>query len=596
MARLVGRYPPPPAAAMGYPRIKCGFIFRISLTPCPYRTSVNNIEPPRSVFISYATPDKDRANEICGYLEGLGHRCWIAPRDIQPGRDYGEEIIRGIEDSRCLVLVLSAAANASRFVKREVERAVSKAKPIFPVRVEDVLPSPALEFHLASIQFLDAWKGVMKTHVEELSRAISEKTDSPVAPQPRPPVRPRWKQPAAVAGALGVVVVLVSLSAVLSRRPAPVSPVTPTPQASPTAQATSRADRPQSKQREPKAQALSCRPGEGATLRCDVAETGRIKVRSKAGEELVVEAGTGEASNRTSFKTSIRETFVPWPGPGATAELASAEGPWGPPQPLPNLVDRPTAAFIAAGAAGKPPLAYTIYRNDNWKFLFFAPPETADVEWTVDNKGFQRVEPMPWQQQMGGPFWIDSTDPKGMHLSLRWRKAGDEWSAPAEYSFDTGKSRGKVAASLADPAKQIACRRTPAKSTWTICKAAGSYALGEIFQALRWGLSDSSLADASAYDFDGLSARLLAAVPPRPNCDERQTSCVDSRNAAEGARRSLDYDLRNTKPTLVSWQRAGADYRSDFLVIDSTAAEVFFKTTPLGGGEATLVRIPVGTR
>lgn len=127
-----------------------------------------------SAFISYASPDSEKADEICASLEERGLRCWIAPRDVRAGREYGEEIIRGIERSRCLVLVLSEAANESTFVRREVERAVSKKKPVFPIRVEEVVPSPALEFFVASTHWIDAWTGDIVTHIDRLARDLKD--------------------------------------------------------------------------------------------------------------------------------------------------------------------------------------------------------------------------------------------------------------------------------------------------------------------------------------------------------------------------------------------------------------------------------------
>ncbi|HEX9752480.1 MAG TPA: toll/interleukin-1 receptor domain-containing protein, partial [Methyloceanibacter sp.] len=65
------------------------------------------------------------------------------------GRSYGDEIIRGIESTRSFVLVLSKASNDSAFVAREVERAVSKKKPIFAVRIANVEPAPSLELFIS---------------------------------------------------------------------------------------------------------------------------------------------------------------------------------------------------------------------------------------------------------------------------------------------------------------------------------------------------------------------------------------------------------------------------------------------------------------
>src|SRR5262245_10875317 len=98
------------------------------------------------VFISYSSKDKPVADAVCANLEANGIRCWIAPRDILPGQDWGESIIDAINQSRIMVLVFSSSANTSPQIKREVERSVSKGIPIIPFRIEDVPLSKSLEY------------------------------------------------------------------------------------------------------------------------------------------------------------------------------------------------------------------------------------------------------------------------------------------------------------------------------------------------------------------------------------------------------------------------------------------------------------------
>ena len=66
---------------------------------------------PRDVFVSYSTRDKAAADAVCASLEINGLRCWIAPRDIVPGMDWGEAIIDAMNTSRVMVLVFSSHAN-----------------------------------------------------------------------------------------------------------------------------------------------------------------------------------------------------------------------------------------------------------------------------------------------------------------------------------------------------------------------------------------------------------------------------------------------------------------------------------------------------
>lgn len=127
-----------------------------------------------SAFVSYASEDRDKAEEICASLEARGAVCWIAPRNVRAGREYADEIIAGLERSACVVLVLSGAANASMFVRREVERAVSKQKRVVPVRIAEVTPTAGLELFISGTQWLDAWTGDWSDHMDRLSRELAD--------------------------------------------------------------------------------------------------------------------------------------------------------------------------------------------------------------------------------------------------------------------------------------------------------------------------------------------------------------------------------------------------------------------------------------
>jgi hypothetical protein len=96
----------------------------------------------------------------------------MAPRDIAPGLDYGEQIIDAIEETSVLLLILSESSNHSLFVRREVERAIAKGKIIIPMRIQPVQPSRALEFFISTLQWVDAWEQPVATYVDALARTI----------------------------------------------------------------------------------------------------------------------------------------------------------------------------------------------------------------------------------------------------------------------------------------------------------------------------------------------------------------------------------------------------------------------------------------
>lgn len=124
------------------------------------------------VFVSYSNKDKNVANAIVAELEQEGIRCWIAPRDITPGRSWGEAINEAIEFSKFMVIVLSENSNQSRQVVREVERAVANNVIIIPFRIEDIDPTGAMAYFLSTEHWLDALTPPLEKHIQKLTNTI----------------------------------------------------------------------------------------------------------------------------------------------------------------------------------------------------------------------------------------------------------------------------------------------------------------------------------------------------------------------------------------------------------------------------------------
>lgn len=114
----------------------------------------------KKIFISHSSKDADLAMGLCDYLELNGKECFIAPRDIRPGFEYAEEIVRGIDNSDTIILLLTKDANKSPHVLREVERAVSKNIPIMICKLEEVTLSKSMEYFLMTHQWMDINKDV----------------------------------------------------------------------------------------------------------------------------------------------------------------------------------------------------------------------------------------------------------------------------------------------------------------------------------------------------------------------------------------------------------------------------------------------------
>ncbi|MCC6424403.1 MAG: toll/interleukin-1 receptor domain-containing protein [Phycisphaerales bacterium] len=167
------------------------------------------MQPPSThdIFISHSIKDKESAEAVCAALEQAGLRCWIAPRDVLAGVNWGSAILGAINSSRAMVLVFSSHANHSPHVLREVERAVHHGVPIIPLRIEDVPPADALEFFISVQHWLDATTGPLESHLDALiatlHRLLAESPRAAATTAPPPPLpaarhkRNRWILPLA---------------------------------------------------------------------------------------------------------------------------------------------------------------------------------------------------------------------------------------------------------------------------------------------------------------------------------------------------------------------------------------------------------------
>ena len=124
------------------------------------------------VFISYSHADKAIADATCATLEHAGIRCWIAPRDIMPGDEWGAAIVKAIDQCRAMVLIFSASANSSKQIRREVERAVHAGATIIPVRIENVAPTEAMAYFMSTVHWLDAMTAPLDNHLQRLAASL----------------------------------------------------------------------------------------------------------------------------------------------------------------------------------------------------------------------------------------------------------------------------------------------------------------------------------------------------------------------------------------------------------------------------------------
>lgn len=158
-----------------------------------------------NAFISYASVNQPMALEICSQLEAAGQRCWIAPRDIRPGHDYRQEILRGLGEAHVLLLVYSKEAAASPHVVREVSLADEERKTVVPVRIDDTPPTGPLRYVLFGKHWVDYHRDpgdAIRQLRETIGQAVGEARPLPPTTELAPPTHQRGTSgpPAPAAG------------------------------------------------------------------------------------------------------------------------------------------------------------------------------------------------------------------------------------------------------------------------------------------------------------------------------------------------------------------------------------------------------------
>jgi hypothetical protein len=217
------------------------------------------------VFVSHSVKDKAVADAIVARLEADSVTCWIAPRDVVPGADWGESIIDAIEASRIMILIFSRNADASPQIKREVERAVNKGVYIIPFRVDDIPPTKSLEYFISTSQWMDAFSPPLERHLDNLPKTVEAVLKRPPLPGanvpaqpekpsiPKPPVRPSRRKSILIAITIAALVIVggagwylvqkkkgppekPALTPIETSTPVPITPaaITPVPALAPT--------------------------------------------------------------------------------------------------------------------------------------------------------------------------------------------------------------------------------------------------------------------------------------------------------------------------------------------------------------------------
>lgn len=99
-------------------------------------TSAEQARKSKSIFLSYAREDEDKASKVYDALKKRGHKPWMDKRELVAGQDWKLEIRRAIEQSQCFVALLSKKSVGKRgFVQKEIRFALDVLGEIPPGQI-----------------------------------------------------------------------------------------------------------------------------------------------------------------------------------------------------------------------------------------------------------------------------------------------------------------------------------------------------------------------------------------------------------------------------------------------------------------------------
>jgi len=136
----------------------------------------------KDVFISYKAEEIDQAYWVKKSLEENSISCWMAPDCIKGGSSYAVEIPKAIREVKVFVLLLSSKSQASQWVSKEVDLAISEDKYVLPFMLEDCELKDDFNFYLTNVQRYTAYENkaaAIEKMILEIKQLISKDTEEP---------------------------------------------------------------------------------------------------------------------------------------------------------------------------------------------------------------------------------------------------------------------------------------------------------------------------------------------------------------------------------------------------------------------------------
>lgn len=128
----------------------------------------------KDVFISYTTADKPTAFALVEHLESNGVSCFIAPRDVEPGKAYAANLMKALGSCKLVLLVASQSTNESEHVLNEVDVIIERKINILPVFIEDFELNDDFRYYLGRKQRILAYPEKLEVYLPDILAAVED--------------------------------------------------------------------------------------------------------------------------------------------------------------------------------------------------------------------------------------------------------------------------------------------------------------------------------------------------------------------------------------------------------------------------------------
>lgn len=154
-----------------------------------------------SLFVSYASVDQERVEEIVAALTRAGAHPWFDRSGIAGGVSYADAIATAVRGCDAFLLCVTPAALASRNVRQEIALAWKYERPIVPLMLTMTEIPADLEYWLESTQWIEhlnygqsVWLPrlvqSLAVHGIRLEKQESDASEEPAAPGTNLPLLP----------------------------------------------------------------------------------------------------------------------------------------------------------------------------------------------------------------------------------------------------------------------------------------------------------------------------------------------------------------------------------------------------------------------